>query len=90
VTELAPLAWVDVESGQFGARLPAGGGCLVVRGGLAGHWFADEDDLVLLAGLAVGVVEHDVAGVGEDAEQAGDLDGDAGFIVGLAFGASAT
>jgi hypothetical protein len=40
-------------------------------------WSSEEDDLVLLAGLAVGVVEHDVAGVGEDADQARGVDGDA-------------
>jgi hypothetical protein len=44
VAELAPLAGVDVESGHFGARVPVSGGCLVVRGGLAGHWLAEEDD----------------------------------------------
>ena len=66
MAELAPLARVDVESGQLGARVPADCGRLVVRSGLAGHWLAEEDDLAV---------------------QPGDLDGDAGFLAGLAFGA---
>jgi hypothetical protein len=56
----------------------------VARGWLAADRAGGEDDGELLTCFAVAGVEDDVAGVGVDANQAGQLDLDAGLFQSLA------
>jgi hypothetical protein len=82
VSQLPPLRGVDVQAVQFGDGEPADVAGLVVGLGLAADRAAQEDHLVFLADLAVGVGD-DVAGIGVDAQDASHLDGDAGLFAGL-------
>jgi hypothetical protein len=86
VAELPPLRWVDVQRLQFARGEPSGRRRLVVGCRLAGEQAAEQDDLVLLADLAVGVGD-DVTRVGVNAEQPGHLDRDAGLLERLAHSA---
>ena len=72
VAELPPLRGIDVEPVLLGDGEPGRCARLVVRPRLAGDRAAEQDNLVLLAGLAVGGVKDHVARIGVD-ERAGEF-----------------
>src|SRR5215831_8785215 len=82
VTQLAPLGRVNVQAAQVGGGDPADVAGFVVAGRCPGDGAGEQDDLVFLTYLTVAVGD-DVPGVGEDTQQPGDLDGDAGLFPGL-------
>lgn len=74
---------MDVERVQVGGVAPEDFLGLVARSQLAAGWLGAEADGELLADLAVGELD-DVVWVAVDADQAGDLDRDAGLFLDLA------
>jgi hypothetical protein len=71
---------VDVDAGQLVGREPADFTGLVVGRGRSVDRPSEEDDFVLLAGLAVGVGD-DVSRVGEDPQQTSGRDQDPGLLI---------
>jgi hypothetical protein len=87
VAELPPPRWVDAWAVQRGQGEPPCRRRLVVRRGLAGAGADEQDLLILLARLAVGVVADDVAWVGLDSEQPDYIDDDACLLADFPDGA---
>jgi hypothetical protein len=80
---------MNVELVKPVGRNPGGVARLVIVGvGIPVERERMETDHELLAGLAGVGVDDDVAGIGVHAGEAGDLDGDPGFLGDLALGGS--
>src|SRR5215469_5624916 len=86
VVQLPPLRGMNVERREVARLDPGDFACLVVDGGLPADRAGEQDHLVLLPDLPVAVL-HDMPRVGEDPEDTGDLDQDAGLLTGLTDGA---
>src|SRR5262245_5586842 len=82
VTELPPLSGMDVQPVQLARRDPRDVAGLVVGCRLPADRAAEQDHLVLLPYLPV-AVGNDVPWVGVDAEDAGHLHADPGFLEGF-------
>ncbi len=85
MVDAEPDGWVDGQLVEPVGRDPVDVLGLAARRELATHRAGAQADGVLLADLAV-VVGDDVAGVGVDADETGDLDVQPGFLANFADG----